>query len=657
MKIRLAAILLTALFASLWTESSAQDQTVLDSLFVELSTAAADTSLVNINLEIGGEFLFNYPDTAVYYIDAAFELAEQIGDTLNVAECYNLYGIIGTIQGKYLTGIENFQSSLEWYHKGEDLEGAANIINNIGVIYGYLDNYKESIKHYKESHRISESLENHQGAALSLFNIAADFLELEQFDSLRFYTLRLEEFQALHDEEFISASSLWGEIYLHEEKLDSAEYHYEVAYKKNIEDQDLVQATASLTGLATVYKEQRRYVKSLRTLHEIDELASKHQFNESILSVMELRAEIAKNRGEYETAYEYQGDYLALKDSLDGINNLNRINELNAKYQTEKSEKELVEIQALMTQKEAKKTAQDRIFMIIGLFIVIVIAIMLISIRRKKKTNHVLNNQNVEINIQRQKILSSINYAKKIQNSILTPEHDIRRALPESFVYFKPKDIVSGDFYWFADKGDKIIISTIDCTGHGVPGAFMSLIANSKLNKVVNELKIEEPAEILNAVHEEIVASLNQASNIKSAQDGMDMSLCVIDKEKEVLKFAGAQNSIYIVDQGKVNEIKADCLSIGGTILSNHLDGAFQFSTKEVPFKEGNQLFMFTDGYMDQFGGVSNKKLNKSKFKKLIHSLSQESLTEAKSKFEDYLKNWMGPNAQVDDILIIGAQL
>lgn len=657
MKIRLTAIALTALFVVTWADTNAQDLKTLDSLYTLMSNATADTSLVNLNLDIGSELLFNHPDTASHYVNEAFKAAQRIQDTTSIAECYNLYGIVGTIQGKYLTGIENFQSSLEWYEMGDDLEGAANIINNIGVIYGYLDNYEESIKHYKESYQINLSLENYSGSALSLFNVAADFLELEQYDSLRHYTSQLEQFQAEHNEEFISPDPLWGEIYLHEEKLDSAEFHYKKAYKQDLESQDLVQASASLFGIATVYKEQKKYAQALKTLKEVNEMANEHQFNESILDVLELRAEIAKNRHEFEKAYSYQGDYLTLKDSLDGINNLNRINELNAKYQTEKSEKELVEMQALMTQKEAKKSAQDRIFSIVGLCILIVITIMLLSIRRKKKTNRVLNHQNVEINIQKQKILSSINYAKKIQNSILTPEHDIRQVLPESFVYFRPKDIVSGDFYWFAERGDKIIISTIDCTGHGVPGAFMSLIANSKLNKVVNELKIEEPSEILSAVHEEIVESLNQASNIESAQDGMDMSLCVIDKTRGVLKFAGAQNSIYIVDEGKVKEIKADHLSIGGTILSNHMDGAFKFSTKEVPFKEGNQLFMFTDGYMDQFGGESNKKLNKSKFKQLIHSLSQDSLTEAKTKFEDYLKNWMGHNPQVDDILIIGAQL
>lgn len=657
MKTRLKAITLAALSITLWSQLSAQDQEKLDSLFTLLSGATADTCLVKYNLDIGSEYIFNNPDTATYYVDAAFEAAERVQDTLSIAECYNLYGIVETIQGKYLTGIENFQQSLAWYEIGEDPEGAANIINNIGVIYGYLDNYEESIKHYKESYQISLSIEDYSGAGLNLFNIAADYLELENYDSLKYYTRELERFQAFHKEEFISTAPLWGEIYLFEEKLDSAEYFYNVAYDVNMEDQDLVQATSSLTGLATVYKEQKKYVKALQTLREVEEMAAIHEFNESILSVMELRAEIAKLRGEYEKAYTYQGEYLALKDSLDGINNLNRINELNAKYQTEKSEKELAEIQALMAQKEANQAAQDRVSVIIAICILIVIAMMVISLRRKKKTNRVLNTQNIEINSQRQKILSSINYAKKIQNSILTPEQDIRRSLPESFVYFKPKDIVSGDFYWFADKGDKIIISTIDCTGHGVPGAFMSLIANSKLNKVVNELRIEEPSEILGAVHKEIVDSLNQASNIESAQDGMDMSLCVIDKTRGVLKFAGAQNSIYIVDQGKVKEIKADSLSIGGTILSNKLNGAFQFNTKEVPFKEGNQLFMFTDGYMDQFGGDSNKKLNKSKFKQLIHSLSQDSLTEAKTKFEDYLKSWMGPNPQVDDILIIGAQL
>lgn len=201
------------------------------------------------------------------------------------------------------------------------------------------------------------------------------------------------------------------------------------------------------------------------------------------------------------------------------------------------------------------------------------------------------------------------------------------------------------------------MIATIDCTGHGVPGAFMSLIANNKLNKVVNEKGIHEPSQVLAEVHKEIVHSLNQETGLENSQDGMDMSLCVIDRSSNSIEFAGAQNPIFIVKEGIVHEIKADSLSLGGTILSNKLNGAFNFSTKKIFFDEGNMLFMFTDGFVDQFGGAENKKLNKSLFKNLILETYEQNIENAKSKLESFFKTWCGDNPQIDDVLIIGARL
>lgn len=150
---------------------------------------------------------------------------------------------------------------------------------------------------------------------------------------------------------------------------------------------------------------------------------------------------------------------------------------------------------------------------------------------------------------------------------------------------------------------------------------------------------------------------MDQEINQESAQDGMDMSLCVIDKQLGTIRFAGAQNSIYLVNNKQITEIKADNLSIGGTILSKKLNGSFVFTTKEVTYQEGSSLFMFTDGYMDQFGGEGSKKLNKSKFKDLLCNLASDNLKNAKERAEEYLLHWMGQNVQVDDILLIGARL
>lgn len=634
----------------------AQDQLAVDSLINLLEATDVDTSIVRYNVDLSNEFIFNDPDTAGYFISNAIEVAKEIGDTARVAECYNHYGIIGVIQGKYLTGIENFQISLELYEAVGDMDGASNIINNIGVIYGYMENYTEAIKHYKESYAISKELKDDYGCALGLYNITADYLQLEHYDSARIYVAELDDFQKKH-EEFIPADPLWGEIYLEDEKLDSAASRFDTGYQKNMELGDEIQAISCLTGLAEVLKEQKKYVEALQHLRRVEEISLENEFNDMMLEVFDLRGQIFKARGDFEAAYDFQAEYLELKDSLDGINNVNRIGELNAKYEAEKRQKEIAEMETAMASSREREAARKRIVLIIAAAIAIVIAMMVISLIRKKRTNRILNQQNGEIRDQRQKILSSINYAKKIQNSILIPEHHIRESLPESFVYFKPKDIVSGDFYWFANVDDKVMIATIDCTGHGVPGAFMSLIANNKLNKVVNEMRITEPSEVLQQVHNEMVVSLNQHDYTETAQDGMDMSLCLIDRGSNSLKFAGAHNPIYLVKDGQLQELQADPLTIGGTILDKKLNGSFRFSTKETSFEDDTFLFMFTDGYLDQFGGDQNKKMNKSRFKEIVVNLANDSFQHAKDLFEKQFDIWKGDNPQIDDVLIIGAKL
>ncbi len=634
----------------------AQDKHAIDSLTTCLAHCVTDSSFIDINLELSGEFLFNNPDSAIVYARRSFERAQQIQDTTNIAECYNVFGIAGTIQGKYLTGLENFQQSLEWYRLIDHKRGIASIVNNIGVIYGYMDNYDESIKHYRESYNISLELDDFNGSALNLFNIATDFLEVKQYDSSWHYVQELEQFQNLH-EQYISPAPIKGELFLYEEQVDSARHWFEIGRTESLADEDFHQLTACLSGLAEVDMLEGLYDNALAHLKEVEDISLANEFNESLLDVYDLKSKIFSKQFRYQEALDFKEQYLTLRSELDSLNNFNRVSELNAKYETEKRDRELAEITAQMAAGEANKKARDRVLLVAGLCVLFVIGMMLFSIIRKRRTNRILNNQNSQILLQRQKILASINYAKKIQNSILIPEERIRTHLPESFIYFRPKDIVSGDFYWFEQIGEKLLIATVDCTGHGVPGAFMSLIANNKLNKVVNEKGIHEPSLVLAEVHKEIVHSLNQETGIDNSQDGMDMSLCVIDRATNSIEFAGAQNPIIIVKDGKAHEIKADSLSLGGTILSNKLNGSFHFSTKKISFEAGNMLFMFTDGFVDQFGGTENKKLNKSLFRDLILETYEQNIEHAKSKLESFFKTWCGDNPQIDDVLIIGARL
>lgn len=255
------------------------------------------------------------------------------------------------------------------------------------------------------------------------------------------------------------------------------------------------------------------------------------------------------------------------------------------------------------------------------------------------------------IRIKNRDITSSISYAKKIQEAIMVPFDKFSEYFEESFCFYKPKSIVSGDFYWFSEQHDRIVIACADSTGHGVPGAFMSLIGISFLNKIVNEKGFVAPAIILNRMRNNIITHLHhsQSDNDPIAGDGMDMSVISIDRKNNTLEFAGAMNPVYIIRKGDLIVLKPDRMPVG--FFDNE---ERPFSSTSISLKPGDHIYMFTDGYYDQFGGHDDSKLKTTRFKKLLTSCYGKKSDEQKQIIIDYFNTWRGHNTQVDDILVMG---
>ena len=258
------------------------------------------------------------------------------------------------------------------------------------------------------------------------------------------------------------------------------------------------------------------------------------------------------------------------------------------------------------------------------------------------------------INQHNEDMLNSINYAKKIQVAILPPIEVITKNLPKSFIFYRPKDIVSGDFYFFKEiiPNQKFIIAACDCTGHGVPGALMSMIGNNFLEHIVND-EFNSPAKILTTLNRAVINTLKQDGVESESRDGMDVSLCLIDKTEDTLIYAGANRPLYMVDDtGNCTEIKGDKRPIGG--LDNSL---FEFNEHKINLKAQVSYYLFTDGYADQFGGDKNKKFSTRQFKTLLSSLSQLSMNLQLDKIQEQHNVWKRNNEQTDDVLVIGFQI
>ncbi len=266
---------------------------------------------------------------------------------------------------------------------------------------------------------------------------------------------------------------------------------------------------------------------------------------------------------------------------------------------------------------------------------------------------HEVSLQKAQLEIKNNDITASINYASFLQKALLPPEELIKEYLPDSFVFYKPRDIVSGDFYWFSVKGNKRIIIAADCTGHGVPGGFMSIIGNNALNEIVNKDKNYQPSVILGILDKRVKKILNQ--RVTQNNDGMDISVCVYDVETKLLEFAGANNSLVLFENGQMREIAADNTAIGG--FWNIRNENFQFTNHVIEVKSETRCYMYSDGFADQFGGPKNKKFLRKNLYTLFSVMHTKPFANQHEVLEKTFSEWKENGPQIDDVLVFGFKL
>ncbi|MDF1675482.1 MAG: two-component regulator propeller domain-containing protein [Vicingaceae bacterium] len=325
-------------------------------------------------------------------------------------------------------------------------------------------------------------------------------------------------------------------------------------------------------------------------------------------------------------------------------------------------------------------------FIVLCVVILVITIVVVIKFREKAliKEKHVLEEKvkertaevvqkSKEVEMKNKDIIDSINYAKRIQDAILPSEEEFSQSLKNTFVLFNPKDIVSGDFYWMQilpnspEGGDVVLFAAADCTGHGVPGAFMSIVGHNLLDKIVGEYRVTSPAEILNYLNKGVSETLRQSAEQTNIKDGMDISLCVFNTQTKVLEFAGAYNPLYIVSQHniegvevniesetglKLYEVKADRFPIG-----NYTDEVKQFTNHSFNLNEGDTVYLFSDGYADQFGGTHGKKFRYKQFKELLLVINSQTMEKQKEILQKTFTEWKGELEQIDDVIIIGSKV
>lgn len=620
-----------------------------DSLIIELEKANNDSNREALLNKLCWRFFESDHDRAKSYAHQQLEIARKLDSKKIFIRAYDNLGYLFLSNGEYKQALEFLIKGLTLKEEMQDNEGIAISLAGIGNIYYHNNNYNKCLEYWEKCLEIQKELNDLSGIGKTINNLALVHTQLGDYKkALSYHKLSLEQDKQTGDIEgqAVSLSNI-GEIYSWMGDDNKALSYYLMAYNLLI-DNNLPPYSQLLNDIADTYAKQEQYDKGLDFANRALQAARKVKDKNEVKSTYEALSKIYFMQGNYKMAYENHELYSDMKDSLLTEESSRQMTEMETKYRTEKKEKQ-IQVQKL----ELKQNRILKYAMTGGLLMLVLLSFVIYNrYRVKKKANARLGAAYNLIEEKNIAITDSIEYAKTLQEAILPDKNEIRKALPRYFIYFQPKDIVSGDFYWFYKKEEKIVIAAADCTGHGVPGAFVSMMCNNLLNHAIIEQGILDPGEILTEVNKGVTFAFRQEGALARASDGMDVALCVIDKQKNKIEYAGAQRPLLQIRDGQMEEIKPDKAPIGGRV-----DTMYEFSTRTLEIKEGDRFYMFSDGYADQFGGPKGKKFMIKRLKEMLLEISNKPFDEQRSHIHQVLTDWQGTTERVDDILVMGFEV
>ena len=622
-----------------------------------------DIAQAYTNLGVMCDYKGDY-EKAIDYYNKGLDISYKINDDKGISgTLYNL-GIIYSNRGDYSKALENWNKALPIFEKTKEKEGISSVYLSMGVVYKRQGNFDKAIQHYSLALKLAEEIGEKRLLSDIYNNFGVAYLEDKKdfVKATEYFQKSLEISMSLNDTQG-TAVNLFniGDAKKEQKQYDEALDYYFKALKSFDYVGDKLGSAKADNHIANAYKEKGDYKKCIEYSDKAIALNAEMKLKDDLVDDYAVLADGYSLMGDYPNAFRTHVLYSNMKDSVLNESNNKQILEMQSKYETEKKEKEI----ELLKQKEEIQNSELKnkrivLYAVIGaLFLLFILSLAVYSrYQIKQKANVKLEEQNSEIQLQKtiieernKDITDSIKYAKRIQEAILPSVESIREKLPETFILFKPKDIVSGDFYFYKElKNNLSVIAAVDCTGHGVPGAFMSIVGYNALNQCVNEFGLSAPAEILDQLN--TLVSDNFQNNQTDVKDGMDISLCTIDRSKNILQYAGAFNSLYLVRDESLQETKADKIIIGNTSA-----GGKSFTNHSIDLKKNDMIYLFTDGYADQFGGPKGKKIKYKFLQEYLCTISTKSIEEQHRLLDAAIEDWRGSLEQVDDICIIGVRV
>jgi tetratricopeptide (TPR) repeat protein len=578
----------------------------------------------------------------------ALTIYQKIENKKKIASTFNNIGIIYDRKGEYEKALEYLLKSLKIQEsRGDRIEIAKNYLN-IGLLHMRIGNYEKANSFYNKSLKIREELNDKKGLALTYNNMAILYYYMENYGKVRNYFEKAYNiYKGLNNKrrQAMTLSNL-GEIYFEIGQLDKALE----SYKKCMEIEKKLKNKRGLVGtyrlIAQVHTQRGEYDQALKNLKKSHILAKEIDSHTYLSNTYQALYNTYKAKNDYQQALKWHEKYLIMRDSILNESKNKQISELQTKYETKKKEQkiELLNKEKKVHELQIKKQRYFNYFIGIIALVTMLFAIILLIQKRKIKAAH------KKLSHQQKQITDSITYASRIQNAILPTNEQFSNILnKEHFILFRPKEIVSGDFYFIDQKNGKKIIAAVDCTGHGVPGAFMSLLGYSFLKEIIKSKNSLEPNIILDELREYIISSLRQTEEIGTGKDGMDISLCIIDDKKQEIHFSGAYQVMLYVRDGNITRYKGDKMPIG-----IHYNKQNSFSKEIIKYNKGDEIYLFSDGYIDQFGGTKNRKFRLKNLEKNLTDIYKEPMINKKATLTKTFDDWKKGNEQLDDVVLIG---
>lgn len=679
------------------------------SIFNDKKTISHSHNLIGLAHFYQGQY-----SPALENFQKSLKIKEETGDRRGMSNSYTNMGLIFDDQGNYPKAIEYYMKSLEIKEETGDKKGLTSSYTNIGVIFKKQGNYEKALEYFNKVLVLGQELKNKRIIGNAYTNIGVIYREKGELNtSIEYLQKSITIYNSINDLKGMGINySNMGVIYMDLKQYNRARVYFlkSLDIKKQLNDQKGI--AISLNSIAWLNNETKKYDDAIENANLAFNIAKEIGALPEQLRAVELLTASYKSKKDFEKAFAYQEEYIVLQDSIHTSEKSKAIIELEARYQTEKKEEEIIKQQLLLDKQKveidhqqnkafAEKIVRD---FLIGIVVLALIALFFIfkSYRLKKKANNIISQKNdeleqanteilmqrAEIEAQRdmvvdqkkeiervhEELTGSIRYAQQIQMALLPSKNKLIDIFDDHFVFFKPRDIVSGDFYWATQVEDKSVFCIADCTGHGVPGAFMSMLGISLLNQIVQTEKVVNPVLILERMRNYIIHILQQEKDQSYSKDGMDVAVCVYDKNNNKIQYSGANVPLFIISENghsdisnipepetektekmgrqfQITEIKPDKMPIG---IFERLD---PFTGHEITIKPGTCLYLVSDGITDQFGGDDNKRFTTKRLRELLLQCAGFPLQEQRVIIEKAYLIWKKTYEQLDDATIVGVKL